>query len=393
VALGLIAIAAGSATLFAWSVAVVALAAGTRWWATAAWRHFDVEASFDPPRVFADEATTLRLTIRNEKRLPLPVVSLGVWLPRGLLPGTEAASETVVGYRGMWLPADIAPVEATSAVRGYRRRLFVPGNSEVRLELPVRVTRRGEFWLERVDVEVSDPFRLAPLSLDMVPEAALLVMPQPRIAIPMAVRRRLPFGMPVRAARMFEERERFAGIRPYEAGDPLNRIHWRATAHAGALQTKLFEPTRGAEVLFALDLAVGEPFWDSVYPEIAEDTIGWASFLARQAFQAGWRVGVVANTHFTRGRGAFRIRPSFSRGHEGAVFAALARMPNEPTADMGPVLREFGRRLGRGTTVVLISPRSGPRLREEVAMLRRRGTDLIALSPLDGWPSSREAGA
>src|SRR5205807_1005094 len=167
--------------------------------------------------------------------------------------------------------------------------------------------RRGEYWLERVRVELSDPFDLAPVAREFVPEADLLVMPEPRIGIPAEVRRRLPFGTPAPTQRMFEDRERFAGVRPYEPGDPLNRVHWKLSAHTGMLHTKLFEPTRSARVELALDLATGEPFWDSIYPEIAEDVIGWASFLARQAIESGWRVGLVANAHLTRGRGPLRV--------------------------------------------------------------------------------------
>src|SRR5207245_4681372 len=140
------------------------------------------------------------------------------------------------------------------------------------------------------------------ISQDIRPDIDLLVMPEPRVRAPVEVLRRLPFGAPARTVRLFDERERFAGVRPYEQGDPLNRIHWRLTAHTGGLQTKLFEPTRSADVLLAVDLAAGEPFWDAVFPEIAEDTIGWATFLARRAISLGWRVGVVANTHARRGR-------------------------------------------------------------------------------------------
>ena len=32
-----------------------------------------------------------------------------------------------------------------------------------------------------------------------------------------------------------------AGIRPYEAGDPINRIHWKLSARTGKLSTRLFE--------------------------------------------------------------------------------------------------------------------------------------------------------
>ena len=49
-----------------------------------------------------------------------------------------------------------------------------------------------------------------------------------------------------------------AGIRPYEAGDPLSRIHWKTSARTGKLSTRLFEgqpPRRGRTI--DLDALVG----------------------------------------------------------------------------------------------------------------------------------------
>jgi uncharacterized protein (DUF58 family) len=322
----------------------------------------DVSASFRPARVFAGEPVHLRLRITNRKRLPIPIARVTAWLPPGVFPER--------GWR-------------TGTVRGFRVRLYLAGRSETVLDLPVRARRRGEYWLDRVQLVLSDPFDLAPLKHDLAPEADLLVMPDPRIGVPMRVRRKLPFGAPAVAARIFEQRERFAGVRPYEPGDPINRIHWKLTGHAGGLHTKLFEPTRSADVLLALDLATGEPFWDSIYPEIAEDTIGWATFLARQAIEASWRVGLVANTHLSRGRGPLRVPASSARGHEPALFAALARMPNEATSDLAPILRETGRWLGREATAVVISARPGGWLQHEMTVLRRRGAEVVHLSPLE----------
>jgi hypothetical protein len=131
-----------------------------------------------------------------------------------------------------------------------------------------------------------------------------------------------------------------------------------------------------------VDLSVVAAFLNSIYPEIAEDTIGWASFIGRQAVDSGWRIGMVANSHLTRGRGAIRVMPSSARGHEAALFAALARMPNEPTSDLAPVVREVGRGIGRNATMILISPRPGPWLKEEVEVVRRRGIEVVELSPL-----------
>jgi len=358
---GLAAVAAANTALLLWSVAIAMTAGAVAAWSRLAWARVEASARFIPARAFLGEPVTLRVLIANGKRLPLPLVRLSIWLPPGLHPGPGSSA----------------------TMRGFQRRLSVPGRSEAVFDLPIRLRRRGEFWVERIQVELTDPFDLSPLRRELPAETVLLVMPEPRIGIPMSVRRRLPFGMPARASRIFEARERFAGVRPYEAGDPLNRIHWKLTGHAGGLQTKLFEPTRTAEVLLVLDLAAGEPFWDSIFPEIAEDTIGWASFLARQAIASGWRVGMVANTHLTKGRGPLRVPSSSSPGHEATLFAALSRMPGDPTSDLAPVLREVGRGLGKGTTAVVVSPRPGRGLRHEMAVLRRRGADVLHLSPVD----------
>ncbi len=59
-------------------------------------------------------------------------------------------------------------------------------------------------------------------------------------------------------------------------------------------------------------------------------------------------------------------------------------MPNQPTTDLGPVLREHGRRLVDRTTVIVISPDPGPSLRQAMDILRRRGSEVILVSPPGG---------
>jgi uncharacterized protein (DUF58 family) len=158
------------------------------------------------------------------------------------------------------------------------------------------------------------------------------------------IARRLPFGSPAPSAQLFEEREHFAGVRDYEPGDPMHHVHWRVSAHAGRLQTKRYEPTRSAEVLFAVDVSHGEPFWHGVDPD-TEETIGWASFLARQAVHAGWRTAYREHAP-AYGRGRLHVLPATKVGAEAAI-AALARMPNQPTSDPARP-GEHGRRLSSG---------------------------------------------
>jgi uncharacterized protein (DUF58 family) len=339
---------------------VGALGIGASWWAASAWTGVDVEVRVDPPRAVVGERIALVVRIANRRRHAIPIVRVVARLPEGLHAGASPAP---------------------TAFPGYRRRMTLPAGAETELRLPLSPSRRGEHFLPPVDIALVDPFEMAPVTRSFDPDRPLLVLPDPMGGIPLRVKRRLPFGTPVPGARLFEDREHIAGVRDYTAGDPMHHVHWRASAHAGRLQTKTFEATRSAEVMFALDLSTGEPFWEGVDPTAAEETIGWAASLARQAALAGWRTGLVANTHLRRGRGPVRVPALASPARISAVFTALARIPSQPTSDLGPVLREVGRRLTRPTTVVVISHEPGPSLIHEMARLRRRGADVMHVSP------------
>ncbi|HKE53240.1 MAG TPA: DUF58 domain-containing protein, partial [Actinomycetota bacterium] len=196
----------GEMVVLLWASAIAVIAIAATLWARSALRGVSVDVAFEPPRAFVGEDVTLLVRIANDKRMPLPIVRLLVRLPRGLLP--EAHPDP-------------------TALRGHRRRLSIAGRAEVELRLPVVVTTRGEYWLEGVDVIASDPFDLAPVKLEAEIGRPLLVMPEPRVGIPLRIARRLPFGSPAPSVRLFEDREHFAGVRDYEPGDPMHHVHWR----------------------------------------------------------------------------------------------------------------------------------------------------------------------
>jgi len=348
-----------SAALLVWAAAVAVLVGGLRWWTGSLRAGVHAEAAFEPARVFLGEPTQVRVTIVNHRAMPLPIVRVSIPLPEGLLAALDAS------------PTDF---------RGHRRRLSIGGRSEASFVLPVFPGSRGEFWLEPV-FDLSDPFDLTSVRRAIEVPTPLLVMPRARGEAARTVARAVPFGRPRAGARLFEDREHFAGVRDYEPGDPMRQVHWRASAHSGSLQTKRFEPTRSAEVLFAIDLSVGEPFWRGVDEEAAEEAIAWTATLALRAVEAGWRTGMIANTHLRRGRGPLRVRPSSAVGHEAALFAALARMPSQPTTDLSPVLRELGRGLTRRSSLVVVASAPGSALRHEMEILRRRGVDVTHVEP------------
>src|SRR5205823_3339540 len=122
----------------------------------------------------------------------------------------------------------------------------------------------------------------------------LLVYPQvvPLLGYDLASRR--PIGDVRIMHRLFEDPTRIGGVRQYEAGDPMNRVHWRATARTGVLHSKVYEPSTLAGATLLLDFHKagyhrrGEPFR-------SELAVTAAASLANAVFQMGQQVGLVSN--------------------------------------------------------------------------------------------------
>src|SRR5262249_37627414 len=83
---------------------------------------------------------------------------------------------------------------------------------------------------------------------------------------------RRPIGEVRLTHRLFEDPSRIAGVREYQAGDPLNRVHWPSTARTGQLQCKVYEaPTMAGATVSAALRAAGS------YPRADPPRSGWPS--------------------------------------------------------------------------------------------------------------------
>ncbi|HVR36552.1 MAG TPA: DUF58 domain-containing protein, partial [Methylomirabilota bacterium] len=139
---------------------------------------------------------------------------------------------------------------------------------------------------------------------------------------------RRPHGEIRMTHRLFEDRTRIAGVRPYQPGDPLSRIHWRAYARTGSLHSKVFEPSCVAGATLLLDFhrqnfTGPESFW-------SEDlAITAAATLAIAVHELGQQVGLVTN-----GRdAAARIRSECWRAAWTTRKDALSKLDERPSND------------------------------------------------------------
>ena len=131
----------------------------------------------------------------------------------------------------------------------------------------LQCNRRGYYQIGPLVLETGDLFGLHRRYRVATTPHFLLVYPQvvPLEGYEIASRR--PIGEVRMTYRLFEDPTRKAGVRPYEAGDPLNRIHWRATARTGVLHSKIYEPSTvaGATIVARLSSRLATPRKDEPY--------------------------------------------------------------------------------------------------------------------------------
>ncbi len=121
------------------------------------------------------------------------------------------------------------------------------------LAYQVTFLTRGYFQLGPLLLETGDVFGLHRRFRVAGEPHFALVLPKvlPLQGYNLASRR--PIGEIRVVHRLFEDPTRLAGVRPYQHGDPLNRIHWRATARTANCTAAFTRTSRVAGATFLLD--------------------------------------------------------------------------------------------------------------------------------------------
>ncbi|WP_425396740.1 DUF58 domain-containing protein [Aeoliella sp.] len=220
--------------------------------------------------------------IDNRGRLPVPWMLLEDLLPRRALIHSPP-------------PLDVA---------GQRLQL-VSFRSEGKKTImyQMKCNRRGYYQIGPLIAETGDVFGLYRRYRVLSEPSFLTVLPEvvPLTGFDIASRR--PIGEVLMSYQLFEDPTRIRGVREYQAGDPFNRIHWKATASTGTLHSKVYEPSTVAGVTMLLDFHK-DGYDRADEPVRSELAVTAAASIAGAVCEMGQQVGL-----FTNGRDAAdRIR-------------------------------------------------------------------------------------
>ncbi len=243
-------------------------------WLTRSWVH-SLSAQRECNRYSANvgDSVAVVITLENAGRLPIAWVLIEDLLPRRAF---------------IYQPPSLT-------VQGHRAQLaMLKGRGKHTMFYQLQCNRRGYHQIGPLVVETGDLFGLHRRYRVLTSPHFLLVYPAvvPLEGFELASRR--PIGEVRISHRLYEDPTRIAGVRRYEAGDPLNRVHWRATARTGQLQCKLYEPSCvvGATILLDFHQAAYDPHHEPYRSELAVTT---AASLANAVYEMDQQIGLVTN--------------------------------------------------------------------------------------------------
>lgn len=246
-------------------------------WYRHALRHLVVRQQVNSQRLFFGEEVVLTLSIENQKLLPVPWLQfesdVTPLLP--ILTRQSSQRENIGQIAHAWVLWSFQRVTRRYRMRCYARGSYTFG--------PVTLRSSDAFgWVEsKVTVPLNETLLVYPL---IAPPEALGFSPLH------------PYGEDATSRHLLEDPLRVMGVRDYQLGDDPRRIHWKATAHAGTLRSKIYEYSNQQRLLLLLDTGNGAKAWMGMDAEMQEFCIATAASLAVWALDEGYMVGLLTNS-------------------------------------------------------------------------------------------------
>lgn len=269
--------------------------------------------------------------------------------------------------------------------------LRLRGHQERHWIIRTLCSRRGLFHMGPTELFAADPFGLFQVRKEEIKANSVVVLPmiEPlrNFPIPGGF---LPGGVALERP-THNVTPNASGVREYEPGDSLNRIHWRTSARLDRLISKEFELDPLTDVWIIVDgygaVHHGEeepqdydirsmtPGVIRLPAETEEYSVSAAASIAFHVLEQDRAVGFM-------GHGKARHVVQSDRGEAQLIriLETLAVLEARGEHSLPEVIKIEGGRIARGSTVILITPADDRSVLAAAGSLRRRGTHPMVIA-------------
>ncbi|MEP7158450.1 MAG: DUF58 domain-containing protein [Chloroflexota bacterium] len=297
----------------------------------------DYQHTIKPSRTVVGEDVELTMSLWNRSRLPVAWAGVQETLGPALRVSGREGSVASLGIAG--------------PMRPYER---------LSRRIQISAVRRGVHDVGPARVRVAEIFGSGDPGRDPEIAPALLIARPLSVPLVGAPPASAPLAQSRARRSLFHDPALFAGTRPFQAGDPIRSIHWRASARVATLQAKRYEPTLSRQHVLVFDVQTIEgEFWELVYDEqLFEDQCVAALSLARSLVAEETAVGFAAAGFTGTTQRYVYLPPRADSSQIGRIGDALARLGMESSAALVALLATLPLRVARGTTLVVLTGRS-----------------------------------
>jgi uncharacterized protein (DUF58 family) len=348
-------------------VATFAYGATTRLWTRYGLANVSYERRLGTDRAVTGDTVDLDVAVWNRKALPRPWVAADDLVTDGIEVRERKALELD---------------DVTIARRSLRNTWALGWYERVVRHYHLEARQRGVFEFGPVRLHVRDLVGRHATTEEQPLPGRLVVAPR-TLPVHDTGAAHAPIGERRARHSLVHDPALFGGVRPFEPGDPLRRIHWRATARVGRPMSRRFEPARSRHMIVVLDVqTVSGPAWEMSWdPDAFEGLCVAAASVARAALDGGAAVGLAA-----AGFSGTPQRVAFLPGRSGPAQLArvtdlLARLGPISSGSLPDLLTWLTRRVPPGASLVILTARPPVAL---AAVLRRLagsgfGTEVLVL--------------
>jgi uncharacterized protein (DUF58 family) len=329
---------------------------------------------FSERRAFLGETIELTLEVRNQKFLPL------TWLE--VLDAFPAA-----------LPVDgklLIPNTANNLCE-FRSFWTLGGFQRVTRRFQLACVQRGYHAFGPTTISSGDGFGLFGQRSTSDERERIVVYPRLYATADLRLPAKSPFGER-RAAGLFEDPMRTAGIREWRPDDALRRVHWKATARHQEMLSRVYEPSEEPQVLIFLNVATMIRHWHGSLPELQERTISVAASLAALCTEMRLPVGLVANGLLPNSDQALRLLPGRSPDQLTRILELLAAVTGFAIKPIEEMLLQEAPRLPWSATLLVVSAVAHDDLLVAVEELGHAGRQVVLFTLAEEPPVRRLSG-
>ncbi|MGP4077964.1 DUF58 domain-containing protein [Halobacillus sp. K22] len=229
-------------------------------------------------RLFPGEDTELRFRFRNKSKAPV-------------LNGRLSFSSNSN------IRADDTFIRKSSKGYQYSVPLSLMSEGEKEVRLPIKAVQRGVTKVTNIQYRFPHLIKFTPISMDFLPlyETEVVIYPIQKPVYGIEEVFQVAPGEQRASFSPFEDLLTPVGTRDYVSSDPFHRIHWKASAKTGTLQTKVYERQVDVSWTIMVNVTQETRLGNEHISRHIEDLLSYASYLCHFAAQNKYDFEMLVN--------------------------------------------------------------------------------------------------